>query len=145
MTEISHGRPRLDWIQTAIRLAFNIAEYRSQDPDTQVGACLIKNDGGILLGYNGGPPGIEINWDNREEKRAQVLHAEENILDTVFPEDIKILALTHIPCPRCIRNIRKKKIKDVYYVLEPEHFDVEGAKKLADLFNINLIQLPDPR
>jgi hypothetical protein len=37
-----NGRPRLSWEETAIRLAFNIADYRSEDPYVRVGAVTVS-------------------------------------------------------------------------------------------------------
>lgn len=36
------GRKRYSWEETALRLAFDIADYRSQDPYIQVGAVILK-------------------------------------------------------------------------------------------------------
>ena len=60
------GRPRLSWEETALRLAYGIADYRSQDPYVQVGAAIIKQDNDIVVGYNGPPAGIEIDWSDRD-------------------------------------------------------------------------------
>lgn len=38
----SGARPRLSWQQSALKLAFDIAKYRSEDPYVQVGAVAIK-------------------------------------------------------------------------------------------------------
>jgi deoxycytidylate deaminase len=75
------GRNRLNWAQTAINLAYDIAKYRSEDPYVQVGACIIKKDKSMLLGYNGAPSGVDIDWANRDKRRARVLHAEANVLN----------------------------------------------------------------
>ena len=72
-------RERLSWEDTAINLAFQIADYRSEDPYVQVGAVAVKKDKSIILGYNGAPSGIEIDWSNRDERRKRVLHAEANV------------------------------------------------------------------
>ena len=37
---MNNGRDRLNWIDTAMNLAFDIAKYRSQDHHVQVGACV---------------------------------------------------------------------------------------------------------
>ena len=88
-------RERLSWEDTAINLAFQIADYRSEDPYVQVGAVAVKKDKSIILGYNGAPSGIEIDWSNRDERRKRVLHAEANVLNFVKPNEVDFLAVTH--------------------------------------------------
>lgn len=138
-----NGRPRLSWEQTALNLAFDIAKYRSEDPFLQVGACGIKKDGNsIVLAYNGAVPKCDIDWSNRDERRKRVLHAEENLLNRVLPNEIDFMAVTHLPCPSCIRIIAQKNIKKVIYSNElPTHYDSELTFKLAKEFGITLIKM----
>lgn len=135
------GRVRLDWPETALRLAFKIAEYRSQDPYVQVGATAIKHDGSIIMGYNGSPSGIEIDWKNRNDRRKRVLHAEANVLNFVMPEEVKLMAVTHLPCCECVKLICQKKIKEVYYSLVLENYDNELTFRLAKEFKIELLKI----
>ena len=141
MKDNSLGRERLDWPSTAIKLAFDIAKYRSQDPYVQVGAVAIKHDGSLILGYNGAPSGIKIDWSNRSERRKRVLHAEANVLNFVKPNEVKLLATTHLPCPECIKTIRQKNIKEVYYSLILENYDNELVFRLAKEFKIELLKI----
>lgn len=134
------GRKRLSWEETALRLAFNIAQYRSEDPYVQVGAVIIKNDNSIILGYNGAPPKIEINWQNRDERRKRVIHAEENALDNIKYGEAKLMAVTAMPCEKCMVKLAQKGIKKVYYNQELEGYDNNFAKQLAKEFQIELIQ-----
>ena len=116
------GRNRLNWAQTAINLAYDIAKYRSEDPYVQVGACIIKKDKSMLLGYNGAPSGVDIDWANRDKRRARVLHAEANVLNFVKPNEVELLACTHLPCTECLKVIAQKQIDvlqaDYYYTLD---------------------------
>ena len=60
---------RLDWEEYALELA-RVAALRSEDPFMKVGACVLRHDNSVAgLGYNGAPPGIEIDWSNRDERR----------------------------------------------------------------------------
>ena len=136
-----NGRNRLSWEQTAIKLAFNIAHFRSEDPYVQVGAVIIKHDNSIILGYNGAPPGVEIDWSNRDARRERVLHAEENVLDAIKFGEAKIFAVTAMPCKRCMRNVAQKGIKKVYYIQELEGYDNDFAKQLAKEFGIELVKV----
>lgn len=135
------GRPRLSWEETALRLAFDIANYRSQDPFVQVGATIIKNDGSILLGYNGAPAGQEIDWTDRDNRRDRVIHSEENVLTWVKPGEVKILACTALPCKTCMKTIAHKQIKKIIYKDELYGYDNAFSKKLASEFGIELVKL----
>lgn len=94
-----------------MNLAFDIAKYRSEDPYVQVGAVIIKKDGSMFLGYNGSPSGVSINWSDRDSRRDRVLHAEANVLNFVKPNEVKLLACTHLPCKECIKLIAQKKCR----------------------------------
>lgn len=136
------GRNRLDWIQTALILAHKIAECRSEDPYVQVGACGIQNDNKIVLGYNGAPPDIDLDWSNRDERRPYVLHAEANVLDLVEIGSLKLLAVTHLPCPECLKRIAKYKVKEVFY----SSTNYSGGKdtksfEMAAKLNVRLVQI----
>lgn len=134
------GRKRLSWEETALRLAFNIADYRSEDPYVQVGAVIIKHDNSIILGYNGAPPKIEVDWSDRNARRDRVIHAEENALDNIKYGEAKIVAVTAMPCKGCIKKLAQKGVKTVYYGQELDGYDNDFAKKLAKEFGIELIQ-----
>jgi len=136
-----NGRKRLSWPETAMRLAFDIADYRSEDPFVQVGAVIIKVDNSILLGYNGAPPNIDIDWTDREKRRERVIHAEENVLSEVKHGETKIMAVTALPCEKCMRIIAKKGIKTVYYRNKLEGYNHEKSFELAKDFGVELINI----
>jgi deoxycytidylate deaminase len=132
---------RLSWEQTAINLAFDIAKYRSEDPYVKVGACIIKQDNSIVLGYNGAPAGMVMDWSNRDERRKWVFHAESNVLNRILPGEAKLLAVTHMPCVECLKVIKQKEINTVYYSIRIPQYSPEVVDKMADMFQIKLIQL----
>lgn len=135
------SRKRLSWEQTCLRLAFSIAELRSEDPYIQAGACALKVDGNsFVLGYNGALPGLEIDWSDRDERRKRVIHAEANVLNRILPGEVDFMATTHLPCPECTKVIGQKRIKRVIYCLEIPHYPNDLSKKLAKEFNIILEQ-----
>lgn len=134
-------RERLSWEHTALRLAFDIASYRSEDPYCQVGACILKHDNTIILGYNGAPKGIELDWSDRDGRRKRVLHAESNVLNRVLPGETKLLAVTHLPCPECLKVIKQKEINTVYYSKIINHYDPSFVFTLATEFNIALTKI----
>lgn len=135
---MNNGRKRLSWEETALRLAGDIANYRSEDCWLQVGACIIKHNGDIVLGYNGPPPQIEIDWSDRDKRRKKIIHAEENALNRVLPGEAKFMAVTCSCCPSCLRIVAQKLIKTVYY--KEERPDIEESKALAEEFGIKLIK-----
>ena len=134
-------RKRLSWVQTAINLAFNIAEYRSPDPYVQVGAVIIKNNYDLVLGYNGAPTGIEIDWSKRDERRKKVIHAEENVLGRIQRGEAKIMAVTALPCENCLKSAANKGIKTIYYRDELAGYNHELTFSLAKEFGVNLIRI----
>jgi deoxycytidylate deaminase len=137
-----HGRDRLSWEDTALRLAFNIADYRSEDPYVQVGAVIVKHDNSIVLGYNGAPPKVDIDWSDRDARRDRVIHAEANALDNIKYGEAKIMAVTACPCKVCVVKLAQKGVKKVFYRHELAGYDNEFAKKLAKEFGVELIQKP---
>ena len=135
-----NGRKRLSWEETALMLAFDIAEYRSEDPYVQVGAVIIKHDNSIILGYNGAPPKIYIDWSDRNARRDRVIHAEANALDNIRFGEAKLMAVTAMPCKACIVKLAQKGVKKVYYGKELDGYDNGLAKQLAKEFGIELLQ-----
>jgi deoxycytidylate deaminase len=132
-------RKRKSWEETALILAETIAECRSQDPYAQVGACAILRDNSVSLGYNGPPPGIEIDWSERESRGARVIHAEVNALRSVAPGQCRFLAVTMLPCRHCMTFIASKGVKKIIYreVYERDKL----AFELASEFRIELVQM----
>lgn len=124
-----------------MNLAYNIAKYRSEDPYVQVGACVIKKDKSMLLGYNGAPSQVDIDWSNRDKRRSKVLHAEANVLNFVKPNEVELLACTHIPCTECLKVIAQKKINKVYFSEYLDNYDSDDTIEMADEFGINLVHM----
>jgi len=136
-------RKRLSWPKTAIKLAFTIAESRSEDPHLQVGAVAFKKDKSILVGYNGAPSGIDIDWSDRDHRRARVVHAEANVLNYCKPGEVDFVACTHIPCQECLKVIASKQVKTVFYSKEAENYPTEISAKLAQEFKITLLKIEE--
>jgi deoxycytidylate deaminase len=133
-------RPRKSWEETALILAETIAQCRSQDPYAQVGACAVLRDNSVCLGYNGPPPGIEIDWSDRERRMARVIHAEVNALRSVGPGQCKFLAVTLLPCRHCMTFLASKGIKKIIFreVYERDQLAFDLAKE----FRIKLVRMP---
>lgn len=127
-----------------MHLAQTAAAQRCADPYVQVGACCLRHDNSVAsLGYNGPPPGVEVDWSNRDSRRKRMLHAEVNCLRYVRPGEGKLLAVTVIPCLSCLSVIASWGIKEVYYLNEWSGSDPD-IFQVAKEFNIKLEKMELP-
>lgn len=98
-----------------MRLAQVASEF-SDDPFKKVGCCILRQDHSVAsIWFNGPPPWIEINRDNRDERRKWIVHWEMNALRFIKPWEGYILACTLLPCSHCINVIASYWIKKVFY------------------------------
>lgn len=120
----------LSWDDYFMAIAFLSAE-RSKDPNRQVGACLVSQDGIILgIGYNGFPRGCsddKLPWSKKskngdplETKYPYVCHAEVNcILNTNHASAAgQKLYVTMFPCNECAKVIIQSGVAEVIYFVE---------------------------
>ena len=63
----------------------------------------------MFLGYNGAPSGVDIDWSDRNARRERVLHAEANVLNFVKPNEVELLACTHLLMQRVPQDYRAEK------------------------------------
>lgn len=138
---------RLNKEQLALKIAFAALEG-SEDPYVKVGSCALRHDNSVAgVGYNGAPPDVSIDWSNREERRKRVIHAEVNALAYTKPGECKLLACTMLPCPNCLNEIARYKIKKVIYCekyTSKAYGEESETEKLAKEYGIELKQLPKP-
>ncbi|KAJ6339570.1 hypothetical protein OIU77_007513 [Salix suchowensis] len=126
----SKRRDYLSWDDYFMAIAFLSAE-RSKDPNRQVGACLVSQNGIILgIGYNGFPRGCsddKLPWakksksgDPLETKYPYVCHAEVNaILNTNHASAAgQRLYVTMFPCNECAKIIIQSGVSEVIYFIE---------------------------
>lgn len=132
---------RKSLISTALKMAKLLANCRSEDPNTKVGACGIRKDKSFIFGYNGAPPGVEIDWSNREEKNKRVIHAEMNVLAYTTPGEIDTIVCTHSPCYGCLPVLARYGIKNIYY--EIDFHSGPDSKRIAEEFGVVLTQIQD--
>lgn len=129
-----------------------LSAFRSKDPNTRVGTCIVNEDMRIVgVGYNGMPRGCDDNdfpWESKGELLSQkylyVVHAELNaILNATCPLKNCTLYTTLFPCNECCKAIIQCGIKRVYYVSDKyaNTESVIAAKKMLDAANIEQIQL----
>jgi dCMP deaminase len=124
----------------ALSIAETVAQ-KSKDPWRKVGACILRNDNSIAsVGYNGFPAGMTEDWSDREERRLFVVHAEQNALRYIRPEECGLIAVTTLPCNDCLKAIASYGIKRIVY--RDCYERDSSSERIAEKFGIELIQLP---
>lgn len=119
------------------------AATRSEDPYHKVGCCLVRHDDTIAaLGYNGAPPGVDIDWSDRDARRAWVIHAEANALRYVRPGEVAIMVTTMMPCNQCVLLAAAYGIKEIIYreELDPAVYDRAKILEIAAACGIDIHQ-----
>lgn len=135
--------PRLSIEAYGLQLA-RAASQRSEDQHHKVGCALFRPDRTVAaLGYNGAPPGVVIDWTDRDFRRGYVVHAEQNALRFVHPGEVAFIASTMMPCMTCMLVIASYGVKRVVYAdgLDPQVYDTVATKQLAAKCGIKLEQI----
>lgn len=113
----------ISWDQYFMGIA-HLSRYRSKDPNTQVGACIVNQNKRIVgIGYNGFPSGCEDDqfpWgrdgDYLESKYPYVVHAELNaILNATASLQNCTIYVSLFPCNECAKAIIQSGIKEIVY------------------------------
>lgn len=135
----------LSWDEYFMGIA-KLSALRSKDPSTQVGACIVSSDNRILsIGYNGAPNGFcddQFPWDRNgdalETKYLYVCHAELNAIlnfrgNKRDLENSKIYVAL-FPCNECAKAIIQSGIKEVVYLSDKYHDEVNmiASRRLFD-------------
>ncbi|KAI0530763.1 hypothetical protein KFK09_000311 [Dendrobium nobile] len=118
----------LSWDDYFMAIAF-LSAKRSKDPNRQVGACLVSQNGIILgIGYNGFPRGCsddKLPWAKLFVlifgfSGSYVVHAEVNaILNTNHASAAgQRLYVTMFPCNECAKVIIQSGVSEVIYFIE---------------------------
>ena len=129
----------MNWNEYALDIACAVAG-KSKDPWRKVGACLIRNDNSIAsVGYNGFPSGMQEDWTDRDKRRKFVVHAEQNALRYIKPNECRLIAVTLLPCNDCLKVISSYGIKEIVY--RDTYLHDESTLELAQDFGITLTQL----
>jgi dCMP deaminase len=132
----------MNWDEYGIQIA-QVAALKSKDPWKKVGAAILREDNTIGgIGYNGFPQGVKEDWENRDERRLLVVHAEQNALRYLKPGEGKTLYSTLLPCNECLKTIAAYQIKRVLYqeIYEQDSSSLSIAEKLG----IEIIQYKKP-
>lgn len=144
---------RISWDELFIGVAKLVAK-RSRDENTQVGACIVRNNKILSTGYNGMPrtcddfglPTTRVGkW--LETKYPYVVHAELNAILNAPTTDLSNckIYVTLFPCCECAKAILQCGIKEIYYLENkyPNEDIYIASKKMLELSNIKLTQLKD--
>ena len=136
-------RKVINWDQYFMGVA-KLSAYRSKDPNTQVGACIVSHAHKIVgVGYNGLPWGCEDDefpWDVREgdmydTKYPYVVHAELNaILNSTQKLDGCCIYVSLFPCHECVKAIIQSGIREIVYE-DDKYSDTpsdKAAKRMLD-------------
>lgn len=129
----------MTWEEYALGIA-TAAAGKSKDPWQRVGACLLRHDNTVAgVGYNGFPAGMHEDWDDRDMRRLFVVHAEQNALRYVMPNECRLIAVTLLPCNDCLKAIASYGIKKIVY--GGNYGRDESTLALAHSFGIELVKL----
>ena len=80
-------------------------------------------------------------WQDRDNRRLFVVHAEQNALRYVKPEECAVIAVTLLPCNDCLKAIASHGIKRVVY---RDIYDRDITSiSLAMKFGIELIRISE--
>jgi len=133
---------RIPWEKYALDLA-KTASQRSEDPHMKVGACALNKHNMVLaLGYNGLASRKEVDdsfWEDRDLRRPYMIHAEANCLSLVKKGEVKLLAVTLLPCSSCATLIASYNIPKVVYG-EVYERDMKSLE-IFDFYDIECVKL----
>lgn len=129
-----------------------LAGFRSKDPNSQVGACIVSGDNKILsIGYNGFPVGCsddEFPWSREGEpydsKYFYVTHAELNAILNYRGGSLEgsKVYVTMFPCNECAKAIIQSGIREVIYDCD-KYADtpaVKASKRMMDAAGVGYRQ-----
>ena len=112
----------INWDEYFMGIAM-LSAMRSKDPNSQVGACIVRDNKILSLGYNGMPIGCDddiMPWgregDDLDTKYMYVCHSELNaILNAGKDLHGSTIYVTLFPCNECAKAIIQSGIKKIVY------------------------------
>ncbi len=142
------NRNVISWDEYFMGVA-KLSSFRSKDPHTQVGACIVNPEKKIVgVGYNGLPWGCDdrkFPWDRREgnmydTKYPYVVHAELNaILNATQKLNDCCIYVSLFPCHECAKAIIQSGIKEIVY--EDDKYNGtesdRAAKRMLDMAHVS--------
>ena len=137
----------LTWDEYFMGIAL-LSSYRSKDPNTQVGACIVSANNKIMsVGYNGLPIGCnddEFPWERDGEtfdtKYPYVCHAE---LNAILNNAGANLSGCKIYVNECAKAIIQSGIKEVIYASDKyrDSVSTRASKRMFDAAGVKYKQL----
>ncbi len=142
----------ISWDEYFMGIAL-LSAYRSKDPSTQVGACIVNSENRIMsVGYNGLPFGCsddafpwEREGDDFDTKYPYVCHAE---LNAILNNGGRNLAGCRIyvalfPCNECAKAIIQCGIREVRYLSDKyaDSVGVRASKRMFDAAGVRYLQV----
>lgn len=122
-----------------------LASYNSNDPHSKVGACIVKDDKLISIGWNRMPCEGDFSWDRegKEEdtKYPYVIHAERDAIYratmVALGKDLEDASIyvNLFPCNHCMQQVVMYKMKELYYDCDKYHdcnFSKEARKIIRE-------------
>ncbi|MDD4679784.1 MAG: dCMP deaminase family protein [Clostridia bacterium] len=149
---MSKRKDYISWDEYFMGIAL-LSGYRSKDPSTPVGACIVDSKSNRILsvGYNGFPIGCsddEFPWERDgntlDTKYPYVVHAELNAIlnnRSASFEGNKIYT-TLFPCNECTKAIIQAGIKEIIYLSDKyaDSDSVKASKKMLQQTGVKLRQ-----
>jgi len=139
----------LSWDEYFMGVAM-LSSYRSKDPNTQVGACIVNDHNKIMsVGYNGFPTGCsddEFPWaregDAYDTKYPYVCHAELNAILNNAGANLACcrIYVALFPCNECAKAIIQSGIREVVY-LSDKYADTPMTKASKRMFHAAGVKL----
>jgi dCMP deaminase len=130
-----------------------LSAYRSKDPGTKVGACIVNPDKKIVgVGYNGFPTGCDdkaLPWgrqgDFLDTKYAYVCHAELNAILNSEASTLKrcTMYVDLFPCNECAKAIIQSGITRIIYLSDKYKSEDNNiaSKRMLDMAGVRYKQL----
>lgn len=126
------------------------ASGQSKDPNTKVGACIIKDGKVLSLGWNGAPrdfPDSKVPWNRdttlplKNQKYPYIVHAEMNAVlnygGSVSDFKDSTIYVNISPCCDCAKMLAQLRIKEVVYEEEYNKTEMwEVSKYIFDVCGI---------
>lgn len=143
----------ISWDEYFMSVA-KLSSYRSKDPNTKVGACIVNVDNKIVgVGYNGLPLGCEDDqfpWEVRDgelqdTKYPYVVHAELNaILNSTTNIKGCRIYVSLFPCHECVKAIIQSGLIEIIYE-DDKYLDTQSdiaAKRMLDSAGVKYTKIP---
>jgi dCMP deaminase len=126
-----------------------LSSFRSKDPNSQVGACIVSPENKIVgIGYNGFPIGCdddELPWAREAEspldtKYPYVCHAEMNAIMNKHAMELAGCRIytTLFPCNECTKLIIQSGIRRIIYLSDKYHETdmCRAARRMCDMAHV---------